>query len=193
MGVDAQPQGLFRPVEHQERVRQHEINEGNPQFIAGGLRHGRFDPVDVFVADVAHGASHESRHAGNRHRPVAGDLGFDELERVVGRGHPLGGTAGFADLGEPGKTGEDLAGPAADEAVAGDRVAPLDGFQKVGRSGALEPGISRHRRLEIRHQVGIDGHDVAVFTQLKKSFPGRLDVHGGGQPLWAGRGGGQGE
>ena len=115
------------------------------------------------------------------------------LSGSCGRGDALRRAAGLADLGGVRVAGEDLARPAADEAVAGDVFAALDGLEQVGRAGGLELGVGRDGRLEVGHEVGINGHDVALRAQAQKGFLGRLDVHAGGQRLCARRRRGQGE
>ena len=181
--INAEAEGLLGPIEHEQRVRQHEVDEGQAEFIARRLGHGRLDAVDVFVAEVAHGAAHETRHTRDLHRPVAGNLGFDESERIVGSRDVLGGATRLADFRRVRETGKNLARTAANETVTRHGIAALDGLEQVSRAGLLELGIRGDRRLEIRHEVGVDGHDIALLTQAQKGFPGRLDVHAGAQRL----------
>ena len=114
---------------------------------------------------------------------VSGHLGFDELERILRRGdgfdaRGLSGLRGYADGGDLGPADENLARTAADEAVAGELFAALDGFKEVGRAGGLELGVGGDGRLEVRHEVGVNGNDVALGGELQEVFATGKDVHG---------------
>ena len=146
MGIDAQAQRLLHPVEDQQRVRQHEIDEGDPQLVLRGGRHGRLDPGDVLVADVADGPAGEARHARQLDRPVAGDLLLDQGQGIARGGDASAAAGPGARISVVfGPQAMTIRGPAADEAVAVEVLAALDRLQEVGRAVRPELGVGRDR------------------------------------------------
>ena len=117
-------------------------------------------------------------------RVVAGHLGLDQGERVLRSGDGLcaRGLAGLrrdANLGGLRSADEDLARSAADEAIARELFAALDGFEQVGRASGLELGVGGDGCLEVRHQVGVNRDDVALGGEFKEVLAAWENVHGG--------------
>src|SRR5690606_18504615 len=99
VGVDAEAQGLFGAVKDEQRVADHEVEQGSAELVGSGDGHGGLDAGDVFVGDEADGAAGEAGQSGELHGLAAAHLGLDEGERIGRGGHGLHGLAGHADLG----------------------------------------------------------------------------------------------
>ncbi len=61
VGVDAEAEGLFRAIKDQQRVGQHEVEQGRAELVGGGGGDGGLDARGVFVGDEADRAAGEAR------------------------------------------------------------------------------------------------------------------------------------
>ena len=177
-GVDAKAEGLLDAVEDDQRVRHHEIGQRQLELVAGRGRDRGLDPGDVLIADVTDRTAGEARHPRQLDRFVAGQLLFDQAERVGRGGDNLRLLARPADFRGFRTGGDDEPGAEAQEAVAVEVLAAFDRFEQIGGALILELGIDRDRSLEIRHQVDVDRNDVSLPRQGGEFGFMRVDVHG---------------
>ncbi len=147
---------------------------GTPTGSRSGSGHARLEGVDRVVGQGADGAAGEARHAFGRQDPAARDEPADRVEgigrlgrvdrqvRAVGvdRHRPrLGPGHAVADLEQPPR-------PDAEERVAAQPLATLDGFEQVGRRRAVvEPEERPDRRLEVGRAGGAQQQRVRVGGQ----------------------------
>ena len=89
VGVHAQPQRLLRTIKDQQRVAEHEVEQGRSQLVLGGHGHGGLDARDVFVGDETHRAAREARQPRHRDWLVTAHLILNQGERVRGRENQL--------------------------------------------------------------------------------------------------------
>ena len=108
-------------------------------------------------------------------RPPA--LGLEQRQGILWRRDSAQWLSGFADLRGLRSADEDLARAATDEAVAGEVLAAFHGLEEVGGAGVLEFRIRGDRRLEVGHEIRVDGDHIALRGEGRESVAGRVDVH----------------
>ena len=152
-------------------VGDEEVKDGGFQFIVGGAGDDRLDIMDEFVADEANGAAGEAGQAGDGDGAVAFHDAFDDLEAILGvRAEVVGlsDAAVFDDLNLAVVLADDGAGVAANEGVAADVFAALDGFKEEGFTGAADLAIGGQGRLKIGEDAARDGDEIPVGGILQK-------------------------
>ena len=132
-GVDQNRDRLLHAVKNQKLVGDEEIHHRRFQFIVRRARHDGFDVVDEFVADEAQRAAGEARQARHGHRAIFFHHALDDFEAVL---HVLADDGAFRDaavfdhLDVLAVLPDDRARIAADERVAPEMFAALDGFKE---------------------------------------------------------------
>ena len=143
---------------------------GTPTGSRSGQRHGRLEDRDRVVGERADGAAGEARHALGRLDAAARDEGPDGVERVrrlerldrqvrrVGRDGDRPGL----DPGQAVAHLEQAPRPDAEERVAPEPLAALDGFEQVGRAAVVEAEEGADRGLEVGRTRGAQQDRVGV-------------------------------
>jgi hypothetical protein len=158
-------------VEHDDQVRLDERRCRHADRIPLRERHGCLEGGHRVVRQRADGAAGEARHPVDRLDPAAGDEAADRVERIrrvldVGRKVRRVVADGHRPGLQPGDAVANLqqaARPDTEERVAPQSLAALDGFEQVGRRGAVvEAQEGADRRLEVRRPRGAQEHRVRV-------------------------------
>ena len=171
--IDQDRDGLRDTVENQKLIGHEKIHHGRFQFIVQRPRHDGFDVVDEFIADETDRAAGEAWQPGQRDRAILFHDALDDFEAVL---HALADDGGFHDLAvfddlhAVAGLLDDRAGIAADERVAAQMFAALDGFKEEGFARAADFAIGRERRFDVREQPARDGNEVSLRGQLQKFF-----------------------
>jgi hypothetical protein len=168
-GVDDEAEGLAGVVEGDDAVDQHEVEQRRAGRVLGGLRDGRLDAVDVFVADHADHAAHERGQPGHLGHAQAGELLLHQRKRIRRRGQGLLGAVTTDDLGTVFPGGQGEGGRGAAEAIATEFVSARDGLEEEGRAEGAEAGVDRDRGLQVGHQVQAHRDEVGLLGQLAES------------------------
>ena len=153
-------------VEDQQRVGEHQPRLGQPEVVVldGGQA---LEVRDRLVAEVANGAAVEQRQARDGDRLVAPELLLDDEQRVAVL---VGERLDAVRLG-------------ADERVAPDLLAALDGLKQERVRPPRDLEVRRHGRLEVGADLTVDRDDVPLAGRGEGADfveAGRRDAGGGG-------------
>ena len=133
--------------------------------------------MDIFVAHIADRTTHERGHAREVDGLATSDLSFNEGEWILRGVDGFGFPAGVVDGGLLFPGGDNFSWVETNEGVPAQVFPAFDGLEKEARFLAAELGVGGDRGLEIRHQIGIHRHDVALAGQFQKFLFWRENVH----------------
>ena len=165
------------------------LASGTPTGSRSGQRDGRLERGDRVVAEGADRAAGEARHPLDGHDAAPRDEGAQRGERVRGlRGddREVGRVVGDADRagGRAGDAVRDLEQPPradAQEAVAAEALAALDGLEQVGGRGPVVEAQERaDRRLEVRRARRAQEDRVGGAGEALRLGQAQRVGHGGG-------------
>ena len=146
---------------------------GTPTGSRSGQRHGRFEGRHRVVGEGADGPTGEPRHPLGRLDAATRDEGADggqrigaieRLDRQVGRVDRFGDRPGL-DTRQTVPDFEQATRPDAQERVAPETLAALDGFEEVGGSAIVETEEGADGGLEVRRTRGAQQDRVRVGGQ----------------------------
>ena len=168
-------------VEHEHFVRDEEIHHRRAEVVARRARDDGFYVVDEFVADETDRAAGEAGQAGHHDRLEAFHDALDDFKAVAhgrfvggiglrGDVEGLGDFSVFDDLHRAAGLADDGARVAADERVAPDGVAALDGFEEEGFALAAQFAVGGEGRFKIGEDAAYDRDEIPLLRQTRELF-----------------------
>lgn len=164
IGIDDEAEPPAEIVHHCQLVGEHEQDVWGVQFVGFyGMRKALFDVADGVVAEIARQATGETRPAGKRRGPEAGEIGLDEGKRVGGL-VLLDDVAVALHRERVLAHADERARRQADDGITAEALAAHHRFQKVGirRVGELE--VERERGVEVGRQLVRERNAVVTLA-----------------------------
>ena len=164
VGMHDQVQPALEVVEHRDFLAEHQQDVGRAELVGIGVgAQARLDVLDALEAEPADQAAAEAGQARQARHRMLGAQAFDLGERVghLARLHRL---AVLADSQAVAAEAEDAPGWQADDRIAAEALAALDGFEQVGMRPVGELEVDRQRGVEVGQDLAHDGDAGVAFS-----------------------------